>query len=288
MANTISQAFVEQFRGNVIHLAQQMGSRLEAHVRKETCKAEKHNFERIGSTDDEAKTTRHKDTPVADTPHSRRVVTIGTYHWADLIDNDDQLKMLINPQSEYAKAAAAAMGRRKDRLIIAAATGNSVDGDGNNVALGSGQQIPHASAGMTLDKLLAAKELLLSADVDEYNDEIVVVLSSHELHELLNDTTITSADYNSVRALTDGKIDKFLGCTFVRTELLATASGTPDTRSCLMYCKSGIGLAVAEEVKTIISDRADKSHATQVYLEYNAAATRLEEAKVVEILCDIS
>ncbi len=265
-----------------------MGSKLEAHVRKETCRGEKHNFDRIGATADEAKNSRHKATPTADVPHSRRTVTLGTWHWAEQIDNDDQLKMLINPNSEYAKAAVMAMGRRKDSLIIAAASGNAVDGDGNNVVLPSGQKVPHGSAGMTLGKLLAGREILMAGDVDMDNDECIVVISAHELHELLNDSTITSADYNTIRLLMDGKIDTFLGCKFKVTQLLSTTTGTPDQRFCLMYMKSGIGLVVNEEVKTIISDRPDLSHADQVYLEYNAAAMRIEESKVVEIACDIS
>lgn len=285
MANTISKAFVEQFKANVIHLAQQRGSRLEKTVRKETVRGSVHNFDRIGATADEQKSTRHKATPTADVPHSRRVVTLATYHWAEQIDNDDQVRMLINPQSEYAKAAAWAMGRRKDDLIIAAATGNATDGDGGTVSFTAGNIIAHGSAGLTLAKLREARKILLSSDVDEDMEPMYVVCSAEEMDDLLSDTTITSADYNTVRALVDGKIDTFLGFKFIRTERIATTTGTPSTHNVLAYCQSAIGLAVGEEVKTIISDRPDISHADQVYMEYTAQATRLEEEKVVSILC---
>ena len=49
MANTIEKAFVEQFKANVIHLAQQRGSRLRSTVRSETVTGKKHNYERIGT-----------------------------------------------------------------------------------------------------------------------------------------------------------------------------------------------------------------------------------------------
>ena len=58
-----------------------------------------------------------------DTPHSRRKVTMDDYDWADLIDNEDKVRMLISPQSEYAQAGAWAMGRAMDDAIITAATG---------------------------------------------------------------------------------------------------------------------------------------------------------------------
>ena len=285
MANTISQAFVEQFKANVIHLAQQRGSRLEGTVRKEMTRASVHNFERIGATADEAKTTRHKTTPTADVPHSRRSVTLATYHWADQIDNDDQVRMLISPKSEYAKAAAYAMGRRKDDLIIAAASGNAVDGDGNNVALPSAQKIAHGSGGLTFEKIREARKILLSSDVDEDNERMFLIVSADELDAMLAETELTSADYQQVKALVNGTINSVMGFNVIRTQRLATTTGTPNERYALAYCESAIGLAVGEEVKTIISDRPDISHADQVYLEYTAQAMRLEEEKVVEISC---
>ena len=60
-----------------------------------------------------------------DTPHSRRMVTMDSWEWADLIDDADKVRMLIDPTSSYAKAAAAAMGRAMDDEIIAAATGTA-------------------------------------------------------------------------------------------------------------------------------------------------------------------
>jgi hypothetical protein len=39
------------------------------------------------------------------------------------------------------------------------------------------------------------------------------------------------------------------------------------------------------DITTRISERDDKSYATQVYVKGTFGATRLEEGKVVEILC---
>ena len=59
------------------------------------------------------------------------------YDWADLIDQEDKVRMLISPQSEYAQAGAWAMGRAMDDALIAAATGNAFGGvaGGTTVAL---------------------------------------------------------------------------------------------------------------------------------------------------------
>ena len=158
MANTISKAFVEQFKSNVVHLAQQRGSRMKDAVRSETVTGDKHNFERIGSMDSVEKTTRHTDTPVLDVPHSRRVVSMRDWQWADLIDQEDKIRMLISPQSEYTKTGGYAMGRRWDKLVIDAATADAEDGDGTAVSFPSSNQVAHASGGMTVAKILAARD----------------------------------------------------------------------------------------------------------------------------------
>jgi len=125
MSVQITTAFVEQYKSNVFHLAQQKGSRLRDAVRTETVVGKAHFFERIGSTAALKRTSRHSDTPRVDTPHSRRKVTMDDYDWADLIDNEDKVRMLISPSSEYAQAGAWAMGRAMDDAIIDAASGNN-------------------------------------------------------------------------------------------------------------------------------------------------------------------
>ncbi len=49
MSVQITTAFVEQYKNNVIHLAQQKGSRLRDAARTETVTGKAHFFERIGS-----------------------------------------------------------------------------------------------------------------------------------------------------------------------------------------------------------------------------------------------
>ena len=79
MSIEITTAFVEQYKSNVFHLAQQKGSRLRDTVKLETVNGKSHFFERIGSVAAEKRTSRHADTPRMDTPHSRRKVTMDDY-----------------------------------------------------------------------------------------------------------------------------------------------------------------------------------------------------------------
>ena len=284
MSVQITTAFVEQYKSNVFHLAQQKGSKLRDAVRTESVVGKSHFFERIGSTAAVKRTSRHADTPRVDTPHSRRKVTMDDYDWADLIDDSDKVRLLISPQSEYAKAGAYAMGRTMDDVIIAAATGNAFGGvsGGSTIALPAGQKIAHGSTGLTIAKLISAKEKLDAANVDP-DEARTIVCSAKQISDLLGTTQITSADFNSVKALVQGDIDTFMGFKFIRSERLGTDSN--GNRQVLAFTNTSMGLALGKDIQTKISERADKNYSTQVYLCMTIGATRVEDEKVIEIAC---
>tara|TARA_R100000963_G_scaffold9016_1_gene5938 strand:+ start:7584 stop:8444 length:861 start_codon:yes stop_codon:yes gene_type:complete len=284
MSVQITTAFVEQYKSNVFHLAQQKGSRLRDACRSESITGKAHFFERIGATAAQKRTSRHSDTPRMDTPHSRRKVSLDDYDWADLIDQEDKVRMLISPTSEYAMAGAWAMGRAMDDALIAAATGTAYGGvaGGTSVSLPSGNKVAHGSAGLTLAKLLSAKEIIDSSDVDPEESRFVICAAG-QISDLLNVTQVTSSDYNTVKALAQGEIDTYLGCKFIRSQRLGT--DTNGNRQVLMFTKSALGLALGADINTKISERADKNYATQVFLSMSIGATRIEEDKMVEIAC---
>ena len=72
MSTQISQAFVQQYRDNVMQLAQQKTSRLRAAISEERVTGESAYFDLIGASAAQKRTTRHGDTPLVETPHTRR------------------------------------------------------------------------------------------------------------------------------------------------------------------------------------------------------------------------
>lgn len=285
MSVQITTAFVNQFSSNIQMLSQQMGSLLRNAVDVETVNGEKAFFDQVGSAAAVLRTTRHADTPLIDTPHSRRMVTMSDYEYADLIDDQDKVRLLVDPTSTYARAAAAAMGRAMDDVIISAALGTSLTGkDGTtSTPFDSNNTIAVGGAGLTLSKLIEAKEILDSNDVDPSIPRYMAV-SPKQIANLLDDNEITSADYNTVRALVKGELDTFVGFKFIMTNRLGL-DGSGDRR-CFAWAMDGIKLAVGKEPTARIDERADKSYATQVYYCMSVGATRMEEAKVVEVICD--
>lgn len=194
--------------------------------------------------------------------------------------------MLIDPTSTYAQAAAAAMNRAVDDEIIAAATGSSKTGKSGSTStsLPAGNIIAHGSADMTVAKLLSAKEIMDSADIDPSIPRHIAV-GPAQISALLNTTEVKSSDFNTVRALARGELNSFLGFTFHMTNRLAVAS---NIRTCFAWAQDGVMLAVGKDVMSRIEERADKSYSTQVYYCQSIGSTRMEESKVVSVLCDES
>ena len=288
MSFQVTTAFVQQYSTNVQLLLQQRGSRLRdcVTVGSYTGKAAK-AVEQIGEVTAQARTSRHADTPLISTPHDARWVHPTDYEWADMIDDQDKLRMLIDPTSPYAMNGAYALGRAMDSLIITAALGTALTGENGSTSTPfdtANQQIAVGAAGLTVAKLRTAKKKLMANEVDVENDPLYCAVTAVQLDNLLGTTEVTSSDYNTVKALVSGSVDTFMGFKFIHTELLGL-DGSSDRR-CIAWAKSGLHLGIWNDITTKISERADKSYATQVYVKGTFGATRVEEGKVVEIICD--
>ena len=284
MSNQITTAFVQQYSNNVQMLSQQKGSLLRSAVDVETVTGKNAFFDQVGSALAVKRTTRHADTPQMDTPHARRRVSLVDYEYADLIDNQDKIRTLIDPTSAYASAAAYALGRAQDDEIIAALSGTAYTGETGSTAtaLPSAQKITEGGTnGLTIAKLRSAKEILDAASVDPSIARYIAV-SPKQITDLLGTTEVTSSDFNSVKALANGEVNSFLGFNFIVSNRLTSASSK---RLCLVWAMDGCKMAIGQDLMTRIDERADKGYATQVYYCMSIGATRMEEAKVVEVQC---
>lgn len=294
MSIQITTAFVEQYKANVYHLTQQKGSKLRRAVRVESVVGKNAYYEQLGATSARKRTSRHADTPRMDTPHSRRRVSLEPYDWSDLVDNEDQVRMLTDPASPYAEAAAMALGRSMDDEIVRAADSaafTGVDGStstaydtGMNVAVTvRGAGVTSADYGLNVAKILEAAERLGTRDVDP-DEEKYMVVNARQIKSLLNDARISSHDYNVVKPLVEGQVSRFGGFTIIPCNRI-TVDGNADDKV-LYWAKGGLLLGIGKDIMTRIGERPDKNYATQVFGCMDIGATRMEEARVGVILCD--
>lgn len=286
MAWSIPTAFVDQFSDTVRMLSGQRASRLRRTVQVDSdVTGESKSYDLLGLGADTANVvvTRHGDTPLNDQEHTRRWLYPINYDVADLIDRPDRAKMLIDPTSAYVRNHAGTMGRTMDETIIAAfdadvKTGRDASGTSTFPA---SQSIPHGSSGLTLAKLITAREILDAADIDEETPRYFVV-TARQITNLLGDDKLTSADYAAVKALVGGQIDSFMGFQFVRCQRLKVTGGV---RTCFAYTGDAIVFGVQQEPMTVASERPDKRHAWQIYTSGAWGAVRLDDKRVVRVFC---
>ena len=287
MAESIEQYYVEQYQNTIRILSQQKESRLEGTtIPPVQVTGNALYWERLGSTEAVELNTRHDDTPNIEADHSRRKQTATPRVWATLLDTVDQVRMLVDPKNYYNQIARMAMNRAKDSTIITALGGTSYSGQAGatSVVLPSAQKIAHGSVGLTLTKLMTAKETLDAAEVDEDMPRYIVV-AARQITDLLATTEIKSSDYNTVKALVEGKIDTFMGFKFIRTQLLDLTS---DVRYCYVYAQGAIGYGKLSDIQAKIDQRSDKNYSWQVWNYMDIGATRIEEEQVIEIACSES
>ena len=308
MSFEITTAFVEGFRNNIYMLAQQKNARLWGKSRNESQNSEVENFERIGETEAEDIVDRHGDTPFMNSQHSRRQVTLQDADWGDLIDKLDRVKMLINPNDAYVKTAVAALNRKKDDIFIAAALGVARGGKkgADVIALPDTQKLVATDGAIATNLNVLTLTLVQAkfddADVEEDTPRMFAWTGSQK-QAMLNEDKATSSDFASVKALVRGEINSFMGFEFIRSQRLpvtaAITAYVPATgelgggsnlaagaRRCFAWLEDGMISSHGEDLIARISERDDKRYSTQIYAAHSVGAVRMEEEKVIEVICN--
>jgi hypothetical protein len=304
MSFSISDAFVLQFGTNVRYLAQQQKSRLQGRILQDQVTGERAYLEQVAPTAAVKVTARHADSPIMNTQHLRRTVSPYDYAWGDLIDREDRVRLLIEPEGVYSQNASYAMSRAYDDEGNAAAFGTAYSGHTGSTALawpnGNSETTPSQPAGtvvavndwtygtgsgnvgLTVSKLISAMVALDAAEGDEDEDRFIMI-GAKQKGNMLATTEATSADYNSVRALVEGKLNSYMGFQTVHSErLLLDANGY--TRV-MAWRKSALGMGMARDIAVMAAPRPDKRFSQYVYADQSIGGARLEEAKLVEIKC---
>jgi hypothetical protein len=294
MSDQIVTAYQKGFNSSIYRLLQQEDSKFSMCVRKENQHSEEEYFDQIGKIDSEEVNVRFADSPVMNTPHYKRKVTLSKYHLGDFFDSFDEMQTSIDPTSDYIQNFRAAANRDRDDIIIASMFGTAYTGKAGTTATtyptSASYVVPvnlgGSNVSLTVAKLRRARKLLTAFEVDFEREEVYISVSAEEVDNLLSETQVASSDYNAIKPLVDGQISKFMGFTFVPSQrLLLDGSGH---RRIPVWCKSAILHTVGMDFTTRISERSDKSFNWYGYARWAFGAVRMEEEKVIEIKCLVS
>lgn len=302
MSTNIVTFYVQQYAKTLNELVQQKTSRLRRFVGEDKYVGQAASpVEQVGAVQMQPVTQRYGPMQRVDAPTNRRWVYPSDYDLPQLFDNFDKLRLLIDPKGKFVMNAHNAANRQFDDLIIAALGGTAQTGvsGGTAVTLPSSavisvQQGATAPTGLTVAKLRQAKMILMQQEA--YSDEeedpgdpstgLVCVAGARQLDNLMAEAQVISRDFNDQPVLEEGRVKRFLGIEFVRSERLLT--GTDDQAGTSvkvhLWQKLGMHMGMWNDITTNISQRHDlQSEPWQSYVFMTAGATRLEEARVMQI-----
>jgi len=320
MSITLSEGiptwFVDQFSDTLYHVCQQKDSKFAQAVKVvPVLSAEDKSFDMMDEFTLTEKSARNPDTPTIDPSTQRRWVETTPYHNAVLFDKDDDLNMIIDPTSDFVTAFRRAVNRQKDDIIIAAfeaattsgrragssVTWASANGNVAYTAVDTGRTIEHDCAigncsssdtGMTVEKLQLALEYFANNNVDD-DIPIWCAISPRQATNLFGQEEYINIDYNTSKPMARGRIVRdFMGINWIVSPKIvlgtnnSAVSSDKNVYECWCWAQDGMILGVQDAVSVKISDRADKSHAQQVYVHMNMGAMRMDEDKVVKIECE--
>lgn len=294
MPDAITVASVQQYKANVELLLQQKESRFRSMADTGSYVGKAASIvEQFGSATAQLKTSRHSDTPLLDLAQDKRWVFPADYEWASMVDSQDQLRAIVNLTSPYAMAGAAAMNRAIDDVFLAAIFGTNYTGENGTTQEGFGTvgtgtydvgvNVGGTASALNVAKLQAGVRALITANKGELGEAVYGAISAYEHDSLLKEIQVVNKDYGNSAVLVDGKVKRFMGIDFTLTERLTITSGN---RLIPLWMKSGMHIGFWNDISAKITERADKSYATQVYLCMTLGATRTQLGKQIRISCD--
>ena len=237
----------------------------------------------------------------------RRLVRPSFYEFAELFDPRHERAWLraVRPDSSYARNVMAAFNRKKDDVIIASfdaavtLEGEHVTGTVAITTGASGNTVwysdpraknlgGNATGTIDLERIILASQLLNS-----YGAQGTRYAAIHPvgLQQLLTDSRITSADYNSIRLLMSGDIDTFMGFQWRVTPNLTTGTVKFDAGSitsttgynAYFYTENAGVFGMVNDVRVRFDEIPDRGYALQVYHEFGLGAVRMDENAIIRV-----
>ena len=280
MAITIDKVYIQTFERNVRHLAQQADTRLRRFVTEKATDGQKHNWERLGSGEASLKAAARVATPTSDLPWSRRVSLAQTYHMGETVEQEDVVQMLIDPNSNVSAAIANGMKRKIDDILIAAATGTALNGDGTTSTFPAGQVVGDGTGVISIDNILEVQEKFYKNDIDP-DESKVMVISPTVQRKLMSLMEVTSGDYQNSKALATGMLPNWMGFDWVvSNRLLVPVAGQI---SCLAFTKRALGFQVNRDITAKVAEDPSLSFAWRIYAMMTMGAVRIEDGQIVHL-----
>jgi hypothetical protein len=274
MAISLSNAFVTLFDAEVKQAYQGVAQLVPAVRQRRGVEGSTVKFPKVGKGIATARVPQSDVTPM-NVNFSNVTCTLQDWNAAEYSDIFNQQKVNFDERRELVQVVANAIGRRQDQLILNALAASST---GNVVT----EDIGGTDTGLNVAKLREAKKYLDKNNVPMDNRHIIIHANS--LASLLGETSVTSTDFNTVRALVSGEVNTFLGFTF-HTIGDREEGGLPvatSERKLWAFHRDAIGYAEGIAPRTEINYVPEKT-SWLVNALFSAGAVAIDAEGIVEI-----
>jgi len=273
MAIQLSTAFVTLFDAEVKQ-AYQGQSLLRGAVRlRSGVEGSTYKFPKVGKGVAQVRVSQSDVSPLNVT-YSQVTATIEDYIAAEYSDIFMQQKVNFDERRELVQVLSNAIGRRHDQLIL----------DALNAASGTSTtdtNVGGTTSNLNVAKLRDAKGKLDTKNVPMSDRHLIIHASG--LQALLSETSVTSSDFNTVKALVQGEINTFLGFTFyVLGDRDEGGLPKPSTRTSFAFHREAIGMAEGIAPKTEINYIPEKT-SFLVASMFSAGAIAIDAEGIVKI-----
>ena len=277
MSVSLSNAFVTLFDAEVKQAYQGKAMLVPAVRQRRGVEGSTVKFPKVGKGVATVRVPQTDVTPL-NVAFSTVTCTLADYNAAEYSDIFNQAKVNFDERQELVQVVAGAMGRRQDQMILDALTASST-------SLTVSNDIGGTDSNLNVAKLREAKRLLDKNNVPPEGRHIII--HGNGLASLLSETSVTSSDFNSVKALVQGDINSFLGFTFHmlgdRSEGGLVIDGSLD-RSCFAFHQMAVGYGEGIGMRTEINYIAEKT-SFLVNEVFSAGAIAIDDEGIVKITC---
>jgi hypothetical protein len=277
MAIGLSNAYVSLFDAEVKQAYQAKSQLVGATRMRRGVEGEVVKFPKVGKGVATLRVPQTDVTPL-NVDFSQVTATLQDWNAAEYSDIFMQQKVNFDERQELVQVLANAIGRRQDQLILDALTASST-------SLTVSNDIGGTDTNLNVAKLREAKKLLDKNNVPPMDRHMVIHANS--LASLLSETSVTSSDFNTVKALVSGEVDTFLGFKFHvlgdRTEGGLAIDGSLD-RTVWAFHKQAMGYAEGIAPRTEINYIPEKT-SYLVNTVLSAAAVAIDAEGIVQLTC---
>ena len=275
MAISLSNAFVTLFDAEVKQAYQGKAMLVGAVRQRRGVEGSSVKFPKVGKGVASARVTQTDVTPM-NVGFSNVTCTLQDWNAAEYSDIFSQAKVNFDERSELSQVVGAAIGRRQDQLILDALAAATSTGTVAN-------SIGGANTNMNISKLREAAKILNAKNVP--SDGRHIIIHANSLASMLEQTSVTSSDFNSVKALVQGEISTFMGFQFHilgdRTEGGLPIDGSSD-RTLYAFHSQAIGYAEGIAPKTEINYIPEKT-SWLVNALFSAGSVAIDSEGIVKI-----